>query len=176
MAAVAARAARRAVVQVERGHLGRCDSGLDVQATLVAPPLHRDAGWREDDRDVAPQGRAEVDAAASEHDAFLAAWDPARRRRTDAAPALSWRRGCAGDGSSPRGRWWRRGELVVVVVDLEHVALGLGAAPRLGGALGRRLHADQLEVVVVIGRRRRARGRRRVEDLGFLRLVLVLVE
>ena len=45
--------------------------------------------------------------------------------------------------------------------------------PRLGGALGRRLHADQLEVV--FGRRRRS-GRCRVEDFGFLSLVLVLVE
>ena len=80
--AVAARAARRAVVQVERGHVGRRQPGLDVEPGRVAPPLHRDAGRREDDRDVAPQGRAEVDAAASEHDPLLAAaLVPARRRR-----------------------------------------------------------------------------------------------
>ena len=50
-----------------------------------------------------------------------------------------------------------RAEELDVVVDLEHFALGLGAAPRLGGALGRRLYADQLDVVVV---RRDARAER----------------
>ena len=54
---VVARAARRAVVHVERGHVGRRQPGLDVEPGRVAPPL-RDGGRREDDRDVAARRRS----------------------------------------------------------------------------------------------------------------------